>query len=155
MSESHESKRPGGLTALAVLNFIGGGFNVLAMLGLAAMATLLDVAAANPPDEESRKALEAWQKMGSSILYVMIAFSGVSAFLLIASGVGYLKQSRFWGRMMGNICAALSIASSCVFVFAVDKEAGGGFELQTVIWLIYPVLTLILLNTTFKEDFVR
>ncbi|HZN41716.1 MAG TPA: hypothetical protein VFD82_23125 [Planctomycetota bacterium] len=150
-----ESKRPGGLTALAVLNFIGGGFNVLLVLGLAAIAAALSVAAEHPPDEETRKAFEAWQKMGSSWLYFIIGSCVVSAFLLIASGVGFLKQSKVWGRMMGNICAALSIASSAVFVFAIDKEAGGGFELQTVIWLIYPVLTLILLNTTFKEDFVR
>jgi hypothetical protein len=150
-----EGKRPGGLTALAVLNFIGGGFNALAVLGFAGMAAMLKIAAEKPQDEEAQKAIEAWQKMGPSFLYVMIAFLAVGAFLLIASGVGYLKQSKFWGRMMGNICAAVSIASSAVSVFMVDKEAGGGFELGTVIWLIYPVLTLILLNTTFKEDFVR
>ena len=150
-----EGKRPGGLTALAVLNFIGGGFNTLTVLGLAGIAAFLKIAAEKPQDEHTQKMIDAWQKMGSSLLYAMIAISAVSAFLLIASGVGYLKQSKLWGRMMGNICAILSIGSSAVFAFMVDKEAGGGFELKTVIWLIYPVLTLILLNTTFKEDFVR
>jgi len=32
---------------------------------------------------------------------------------------------------------------------------GGGFNLGTVIGLIYPVLTLILVNTTFREDLVN
>jgi len=33
-------------------------------------------------------------------------------------------------------------------------DAGGGFNLLRMIGLIYPIVTLILINTTFKEDFV-
>ena len=32
---------------------------------------------------------------------------------------------------------------------------GGGFNIGTIIGLVYPLLTLALLNTTFKDDFVR
>jgi hypothetical protein len=37
----------------------------------------------------------------------------------------------------------------------VTSDAGGGFNLGTILGLVYPVITLFLLNTTFKEDFVN
>jgi len=32
------------------------------------------------------------------------------------------------------------------------SEIGGGFNIAVIIGLIYPIVTLVLLNTTFKED---
>lgn len=39
-----------------------------------------------------------------------------------------------------------------VLVLLVAKT---GFGIETIIGLTYPILTLVLLNTTFKEDFVN
>jgi hypothetical protein len=36
-----------------------------------------------------------------------------------------------------------------------STELGGGFSIGTIVGLIYPVLTLVLLNGTFKHDLVR
>ena len=148
-----EGKRPGGLTALAVLNFIFGGF---AMLGVLAMAALLGVAAAveGQDTEEARKVAEAMEEAGP-LFGVALVLSLVSGVLLIASGVGYLKQKRFLGRTLGSVYAGLSILSSLVSSAMLSTELGGGFSISTIVGLIYPVLTLVLLNGTFKHDLVR
>ena len=148
-----EGKRPGGLTALAVLNFIFGGF---AMLGVLAMAALLGVAAAveGQDTEEARKVAEAMEEAGP-LFGVALVLSLVSGVLLIASGVGYLKQKRFLGRTLGSVYAGLSIFASLVTSAMLSTELGGGFSISTIVGLIYPVLTLVLLNGTFKHDLVR
>ena len=56
---------------------------------------------------------------------------------------------------LGNAYAILAIVSSVVSGLVVSAEAGGGFNIGTIVGLVYPVLTLALLNTTFKEDFIR
>jgi hypothetical protein len=148
-----EGKRPGGLTALAVLNFIFGGF---AMLGVLAMAALLGVASAveGQDTEEARKVAEAMEQAGPLFL-VALVLSLVSGVLLIASGVGYIQQKRFLGRTVGSIYAGLSILGSLVSSATLSAELGGGFDIRTIVGLVYPVLTLILLNGTFKHDLVR
>jgi hypothetical protein len=149
-----EGKRPGGLTALAVLNFVFGGFGALGVLAMAAILALMG-AAAGSDDEHLREAAEAWKEIGMGLFYAILLLSAASSFLLIASGVGYLQQRKFLGRTLGNVYAILSIASGLIMSLVVTGKAGGGFNLGTIAGLIYPVLTLILLNGTFKEDFVR
>lgn len=148
-----EGKRPGGLTALAVFNFIFGGSNALGVLGMAAMFALMGSAKV---DEESRQQMvRAWEQVGKGTFLAILALMAVSAVLLIASGIGYLQQKQFLGRTLGNVNAVLGVASSLTLAQLTPPEVGGGFSLGTILGLIYPVLTLILLNTTFKEDFVR
>lgn len=146
-----EGKRPGGLTALAVLNFVFGGFGALsflAMLGLLA-------AADEEGGELAQGAARTLQALGMAGFWVVLGVTVVLTGLLIASGVGYLKQKKVLGRTLGNAYAILSILYSVVRGMELPEEAGGGFHLGTIIGLIYPVLTLVLLNTTFKEDFIR
>ncbi len=135
-----EGNRPGGLTALAVLNFVFGGFGVL---GVLAASALLGVA-----NEISDGAVAEGMGMGVGMLqFILIA---LSAALLIVSGIGYIGQKRVLGRMMGNFYGATSILNN-----GLSLANGGEFDLSTVIGLVYPVLTVILLNTTFKEDLVN
>jgi hypothetical protein len=153
-----EGKRPGGLTALAVLNFVFGGFSVLGVLGLAAMAALIgvaDEAATSSGDADAQAAIQAWKELGAPFFYAVLLLSAASAFLLIASGVGYLQQKRFLGRSLGNVYGVVSIAGGLLMALIVAEKAGGGFNIGTLVGLVYPVLTLVLLNTTFKEDFIR
>jgi len=152
-----EGKRPGGLTALAVLNFVFGGLNALGFIWMAFLSTFLNdlTIAGGEADEAQRELAKAWQEGGVAIFYVVLALFAVLSFLLIASGIGYLKQKKFLGRMVGNLSAVLSIVSSLVWALAVDEKADGGFSIGTISDLIYPLLTLVLINTMFKEDFVR
>ena len=135
------SKRPGGLTALAVLNFVFGGLGVLALLAvfalLGAANEMTDGAVSDAP--------------GAGAIYFSLVLGLISVTLLITSGVGYLGQKKFLGRTLGNSYAAVSIGNTIVGLVLLSA----GFGFGTIIGLVYPVLTLVLLNTTFKDDFVN
>lgn len=133
-------KRPGGLTALAVLNFVFGGFGVLGVLALWAILALADAATRG----------EVTQGAGSGLLYMTLLLSVVSVTLLIAAGVGYLGQKKFLGRTLGTAYAVIALAAT-----GLSLAGGTPFSAGTLIGLVYPVLTLILLNSTFKDDLVN
>ncbi len=147
-----DGKRPGGLTALAVINFIFSGLGVITVMGLAVLFF-----AGAIPDEEARLALEEAVAAigGQSMLVVSLVLNLITMVLLILSGIGYLKQKRFLGRTLGNGYALVSVIGSVIGMFLTPEEMGGGLNLGVVFGLLYPVLTLFLLNTTFKEDLVN
>ena len=151
-----EGKRPGGLTALAVVNFIFGGLGLLGMLALAAIMVLfLGVAEAteNSENEMQQQIVEAWQEVGLPAIMLLVGLGLVVSVLLIVSGIGYLKQKRFLGRTLGTAYGVLGILSNALSAALTPVEQGGGMNLGLIIGLVYPVLTLLLLNTTFKHDF--
>jgi hypothetical protein len=150
-----ETKRPGGLTTLAVLNFVFGGKDCLNTLGLVAMIVIKSGAIRLPDQKGIDEFAKVIAELPINVIYGMTAFHVVSAFLLIASGVGYLKQSKVWGRVLGS-AGGLVWMGGALALAAVSADApGGGFTLLTLAMLVYPVLTLVLLNTTFRGDFVR
>ncbi len=124
---------------MAVLNFVFGGIalliGLLAVLGLSAGSELTHGAII--PHR-----MQAWIGAGALVL------GGV---LLLTSGIGYLKQARGMGRMLANVYAVVSLAST---VYGIVSP-GGAFGIFTIVLLIYPVLTLFLVNTTFKDDLVN
>lgn len=90
------------------------------------------------------------------MLLAVIAVSAIATLLQIVSGIGYLQQKKFLGRTLGNAYAVLSVVSGLIPALMIsDPDAGGGFQIGTIVGLVYPVLTLVLLNTTFKHDFIR
>ena len=151
----NEGKRPGGLTALAVINFVFSGWGFIGLLFFAGFFALMGVLPTDEMNEVQRKQIEAFQNMGLPVFIMIFVLSIISNVLLLLSGIGYLKQKKILGRMIGNAYAILSILSSVVsgFIFAAEMaEMGGGFNIGTMIGLIYPIVTLILLNTTFRDD---
>ena len=149
----NEGKRPGGLTALAVINFILFCLGMIGVLGM--LATYLGMISTDHLTEEQKAPIEAIQNMSLSLFVFILGLSLVSNVLLILSGIGYLKQKKIMGRAFGSAYAVLSIASSIVSGTQISQEAGGGFTIGTLVGLIYPIVTLVLLNTTFKEDFTN
>ncbi len=147
----NEGKRPGGLTALAVLNFVFSGWGLLGIIGMIFVIALFGAISENM-DPQSRAQFEALKDIGLPVLIGLIALSAVSSVLLLISGIGYLKQKKFLGRTLGNAYAIIAIISSVASAMIFTRAAGGGFNIGSLIGFIYPVLTLILLNTTFKED---
>ncbi len=147
-----EGKRPGGLTALAVINFIFSGWGLLGLIGLAVGFAFIGAMPTDEMPEEQRAQIEAFQNMGTSVFVMIFVLTIISSVLLLLSGIGYLKQKKVLGRMMGNAYALINIVSSIVTGMMFATEFGGGFNIGTIIGLIYPVLTLILINTTFKDD---
>lgn len=130
--------RPGGLTALAVLNFIIGGFALLQVLGLASA------------NAEDPKFLENFPgKPPAAFIYAMLLVSLLSGALLIASGAGYLKLKYFQGKVLGTCAALLSLLWTALSIALSYAE----FNMATMSGLVYPLLTLFLLYTTFRDDF--
>jgi hypothetical protein len=131
--------RPGGLTALAVFNFIAAG--VLG-LGLLAMALMLAGSGDRPTG------------VSESYLYVRSFFLLVDVPLLVLAGVGYLKQKRVMGRWLGS---AEAVCSLLFFGYVLGYTLGQGntFMFSTLQQLIYPGITLVLLNWVFRENLVN
>ena len=153
-----EGKRPGGLTALAVLNFVFGGLGVIGLLALWALYSLATsvikgAAVAAQGTAQAQDAANAANAVtqGSAMLLVVLILALISVTLLIVSGIGYLGQKKFLGQRMGSIYGLVAIARMLIGI-TVLKES---FGITTIIGLVYPVLTLFLLNNTFKDDFVN
>ncbi len=147
-----EGRRPGGLTALAVINFVFFGSSILSLVGLAVFFTFIGMAPTDKMDAAQKTQIEAMQNMGAPTLVLIFALTTISGVLLLLSGIGYLKQKKVMGRMLGNVYGVLSIIGGVVSGLMFKVELGGGFNIGTIIGLVYPILTLILINTTFKDD---
>ncbi len=140
--------RPGGLTALAVLNFVFGGVGALGIMLLYALtATASQVISA----AEAAAGEAASAAPGLGLIWAGVALSTVTVALQIVSGVGYLALKRGLGQRAGTLYGVVSIVSSLFTAFELDQ----GFGTGTVLGLVYPVLTIVLLNGTFKDDFVN
>jgi hypothetical protein len=138
-------KRPGGLTALAVLNFIFGGIAAIgALVGFGGLAII------RAATEAAKEQGTAYSGQSLTVAYVAIALTAVSAFLLLLSGIGYLKQRRFSGRTIGNLYGLLSIGGTVL-----GAATGGGFGALSILFLVYPLLTLVLINSSFKANLVN
>ena len=148
----NQEKRPGGLTALAVINFVFSGWNLIGLLGLVAMFAFIGMIPTDQMEEAQRVQIEAFQNMGIPVFIFIFVLSLVTSVLLLLSGIGYIKQKKVLGWGLGNAYGIIAIVSSVVSGFMFPSEMGGGFQIMTIVGLIYPVLTLILLNTTFKDD---
>ena len=147
-----EGKRPGGLTALAVINFVFTGFSLISILGLAAITALIGMVPTDKMEPAQKAQIEALQSIGTGVYLIILVLTLISAVLLLLSGIGYLKQKKVMGWCLGNTYAVISIVGSTVMSFYFPTELGGGFSIGRIIDLIYPILTLVLLNTTFKDD---
>jgi hypothetical protein len=139
------AQRHGGLTALAVLNFVFGGIGAIgALIGFGGLTLVR---------ETIKKAEETGVKYDGpslSVAYALIALTAVGAVLLIVSGVGYLKQKKFLGRTLGNVYALVSLGGTVLGI-----ATGGGAGALTILFSIYPLLTLALINSSFKKDLVN
>jgi hypothetical protein len=147
-----EGKRPGGLTALAVINFVFCGFSMLSVLGMLVFFTFIGKIPTDQMQARQKEQMEAVQNMGMSTLVLILALNVVTATLLLLSGIGYLQQKKVLGRIIGNVYAVVSVVAAVTSALLFKAELGGGFNIGSIIGLIYPIVTLVLLNTTFKED---
>jgi hypothetical protein len=146
-----EVKRPGGLTALAVINFIFGGLGIISsVFSFISMSMIGNISTSGMPESAKAK-IEALQKIDPSLFAIMIGMGIISALLLLLSGIGYIKQKRVLGRIIGNVYGFYGILSVIISYLIIPKELGGQGT-WSIISIIYPILTLILLDTVFKND---
>ncbi len=138
-----DGRRPGGLTALAVLNFVFAGLGLLGLLAVLALLTAADVSSGGE--------LTGGGGISKGMIYVALLLGIVRMGVLLTAGIGYIKQKRFLGRTLGNVYAILAIADTIIGIALLKQGLGIG----GIIGLVYPVLTLVLINTTFKDDLVN
>jgi hypothetical protein len=105
-------------------------------------------------DEEVRQLAEALKAASPMELIAMVTSSAIASLLMIVAGVGYLQQRRTMGRRVGNL-ACLTMIVAVALEQNLLSGTDGGFGFGTIPAVLYPVLSLFLLNTTFKEDFIR
>src|SRR5947207_11634705 len=115
-----EGKRPGGLTALAVLNFIFASCGFVNAVGLFAGSALLKLAASNSgaTTQEAEDMAKIRLILENPFIKVLGVFAIVNCLLLLLSGVGYIQQKRVLGRVIGSVygCLGLIVATAVMVV---------------------------------------
>jgi hypothetical protein len=131
--------RPGGLTALAVINFVIAG-----LLGLGLLGLVIVLAGSG----------EKPKGVSEGYLYVRTMFLAGDVVLLVLAGVGYLRMKKVMGRWLGS---AEAVYSLLFFGYVLSYTLGEGhpFMFSTLQQLIYPGITLVLLNWVFRENLVN
>jgi hypothetical protein len=147
-----EQKRPGGLTALAVINFILAAFSIMGVIGISLSMSLMGNMSTDGMPETAKARIAAFQNIDPSVFAIMIGMSIITVVLLVLSGIGFLQQKKVLGRITGNIYGFYGVIGVVISMLIFPKEIGGGFGISTIIGLVYPTLTLILLDTSFKND---
>ena len=141
-----QGTRPGGLTALAWINFV--------LAANAAMGTLYIVSLLTVPLkhlETNAQTLKLAETLRDNLVHsgILIGLTLVAGVLLLLSGLGYLAMKRFKGRVLGSAYACVDLITLVVGLTLLP------FGIQHMVSVIYPAITLILLNTTFKDDLVN
>jgi len=128
------------LIALAVLNFILAIFYLLAVFAMLALVGVVQKAAAD-------------QKLpGVGVVYLVILLLVVILGLLVVSGIGYIMQKKSIGWAVGNAYAIVAILT---FVISIAMGTGKFSIFGLVLYVVYPGITLALINTVLKPAFIK
>jgi hypothetical protein len=157
MTTANPARRPPVVTLLALCNFIFAalfGIGLVAYLGRMRFVPLVEAHSPSLSATELKQG-EAILSLGITPYYALGVVMVILTVLLIVSGIGYLYLKRFEGRVLGNVTTLVSIASALAVTFWVPKVLDGGINGFSSINFTYPLLTLFLLNRTFKDQFVN
>ena len=131
-----DSRCPLGLRVMAVCNFIVAALGTIVVVGLAV-------------GQDSR--YDVWKIEGPVTWknHVMILMRLAGVMTVFFSGLGYLRLRRAQGWVLGNLYALIALANTALYAFLLEE-----FGTLSLLWLPFPVITLILLNTTYRKSFV-
>lgn len=146
-----ETTRPGGLTALAVLHFVFGGKRIADTIGFVAMRSLRN----QMDDKRPREIADALAGVDAMVFTTVSTFAVLTGLATIAAGIGCLKLRARLGRRLGTVAALATIGATIAYAVMLRGTRAGDFTLLTIVQLLFPLLTLFLLNVTFKDEFVR
>jgi len=149
-----ETRRPGVLTALAVINFILA-FLYTVLNGLAILSfAIIDYMPLEYLSEAQIAQMEAMRQLSTGESVFMFGPPIIAGILLLLAGIGYLKQKKILGWVMGNAYAVLMILRNIISPFILVPALRGG-AVSLTISLAYPVITLILINFVYKKNLVN
>jgi ABC-type transport system involved in multi-copper enzyme maturation permease subunit len=141
--------RPGGLTALAVFNFLGAATALLGTLGYV-MAMGAGDQLVGEEQQEAQRELSELSSLGTPTLLALIVATLLVAGLQVASGIGFLKMRYVLGWVLGFVYGTASLALT--WIVPLLRGSATAAVLQQV---FYPVVVMTLLATVFRGDFRR
>lgn len=149
-----ETKRPGVLTALAVINFIIAFlYIVLTSLSFLSLAFIDNIPLDNLGESDAAR-IEAMGQLSAGQSFFVFGPAIIAGVLLILAGIGYLKQKKVLGWGMGNAYAVVMILSTIISPIILPPALKGG-TVSVIIALAYPIITLILINFVYKKNLVN
>ena len=149
-----ETKRPGVLTALAVINFIIAFLYVVTSgLAIVVIAFIENVPLGNLGEADAAR-IEALGQLSAGESFFVFGPTIIAAILLLLAGIGYLKQKKVLGWVMGNAYAAVMILNTILSPIILPPALRGG-TVSIIIALAYPIITLILINFVYKKNLVN
>jgi hypothetical protein len=157
VTTANPARRPPVVTLLALCNFILAGMfgiGLVAYFGRMRLLPLIEANASSLSATELRQG-EAILSLGVTPYYGLGIVMMILTVLLIVSGIGYLYLKKFEGRVLGNVAMLVSIVSALAVTFWVPKVLDGGINGFSSINLTFPLLTLFLLNRTYKDQLVN
>jgi len=128
--------RPAGLTVMAILNLVFGGLGIVALFVLILVQGWLY-------DITDGKAL-TWAN------YLMYFMRLASIILIVSSAIGYLRLRWFLGYVLGNAYAWVAVLNMILYAVLLDE-----YGIMSFFWLIWPLITLFLLNFVFRKAFTE
>jgi len=142
-------RRPGGLTALAILNFVfGAGALFARMLRLSAVAESREVTG-----WFVTRALSESAAPSVNLVYAFYGLGLLVAALEIVAAIGYLGRKKVIGYFVGNAFAVLGIAYD-VWAVILFWSVFGSFTLAfSALGFAYAVITLGALNIAYRRQF--
>ena len=159
VSEGHErekmeeTKRPGVLTALAVINFIIAFMYCIDWF-IFSLAFIVKIPLDKFGEAEAAR-LEAMGQLSAGTSVFMFGLAIIPGILLLLAGIGYLKQNKMLGWAMGNAYAAVMILGIMILPFIIlppELQAG---SVLIIIALAYPIITIVLINFVYKKNLVN
>ncbi len=134
---SNRNQRPAGLTALAIINFVEFAMGALGLVGAAFTYW--------------GGQIENEGFTSASGFFVVVTFNGLLCILLLISGIGLMGCRKILGRHLVSAIFAVALIKG---VYVVQNEPDQ-FDLILVAFVVWPLITTILVNTVFREDLVK
>lgn len=150
-----ENERPGGLTALAIINFLWAMPQLFGVLWMGLFYFGSGWLREHLSGPEIGEVIEAMNSLPTAAKVFDLASTSAVAALLLLSGIGYLKQRKILGRALGNAYAALHLLSAVLGLTVLSHGPDDGFDVGTMIAVAYPLVTLYFVNVVFREDLVH
>lgn len=138
MAKADVTVRPGGLTALSIINFVIAGITGMGILfSLISFGCAVTVGGVEQSDPLQVK-------------LVGIVFNAIIAASLFVSGAGLIRINRRGALVASNLYAAAAVAKVII-----QLAGAAGFRqsptMITVFSLVYPVLLVIMVNIVFRD----
>ena len=132
------NQRPGGITALAILNFLSFGLGLMGLLGYVFLIV-----------KSSEISKTPYGTMSNVI--VNGAFDIVSTGLLLISGIGLLGCRKILGRYCTTVLCLVAIGHAVWIV----EGAPDLMSLMVVASFTWNAIVAVLVNSVFKDDLVK